>query len=126
MNMSDERSNAVDQPLGGSKLAQTVDSVFGNGDPFHYPTFRKKMQERTRRAQERLKAAGFSTGGTPPFGYDRWLVDSSRKPIRVLAEGEEVSMKGHHVMMLPTNKMQLRIMHRIAKMSQTNQRERLH
>ena len=70
-------------------------------------------------AQLHLAKAGFSTGGRPPFGFRRWLVNADGTPVRQLAEGEYVKMAGHHVVWLPGPETELALIRRILQMLET-------
>jgi hypothetical protein len=67
-------------------------------------------------AQIALARRGFSTGGRPPHGFDRWLVKEDGTQVRKLADGERVRMAGHHVVWLPGSEAKLRINPRIVDM----------
>jgi hypothetical protein len=42
---------------------------------------RRDLAQKMIYAQLNLAKAGFSTGGRPPFGFDRWLVKADRTPV---------------------------------------------
>lgn len=52
-------------------------------------------------AQIGLAKLGFSTGGRPPYAFERWLVDAAGTRVRKLEPGEVVRKQGHHVVWLP-------------------------
>ena len=70
-------------------------------------------------AQLNLAKAGFSTGGRPPFGFRRWLVQIDGTRVRELADGEYVKMAGHHVVWMPGPEAELAIILRILVMLET-------
>jgi hypothetical protein len=70
-------------------------------------------------AQIRLAKLGFSTGGRPPYGFDRWLAAEDGTPIRALAAGERVRMAGHHVVWVPGSEEKLAVVRRILKLLDT-------
>jgi hypothetical protein len=63
--------------------------------------FRGELAMKMIHAHASLAKQGFSTGGRAPYGFRRWLVESSGRPMRILAAGEIVRMAGHHVRWLP-------------------------
>jgi Recombinase len=75
--------------------------------------FRLELADKLLRAQVRLAELGFSIGGSPPYGFERWLAGPDRTPVRKLLPGERVRMAGHHVVWLPTATDQLAIIERI-------------
>jgi len=78
--------------------------------------FRQDLAEKMILAQLSLAKSGFSTGGRPPFGYRRWLVDAIGNRIRELEKGEIVRKQGHHVMWLPGHEAELDLIRRILAM----------
>ncbi|MCI0334113.1 MAG: recombinase family protein [Planctomycetes bacterium] len=78
--------------------------------------FRQNLAETMIFAQLGLAKSGFSTGGRPPFGYRRWLVDAVGNRIRELEKGEIVRKQGHHVMWLPGPEAELDLIRRILAM----------
>jgi hypothetical protein len=77
---------------------------------------RRDLAQKIIYAQLNLAKAGFSTGGRPPFGFRRWLVNPDGTPVRELAEGEYVKMTGHHVTWLPGPEKELVLIRRILDM----------
>jgi len=72
---------------------------------------RQDLAKKILLAQLTLAKMGFSTGGRPPYGFRRWLVDESGQRLRCLAEGEYVKRRGCHVVWLPAedNTLQVRL-----------------
>ena len=58
---------------------------------------RRDLAEKILFSQLALAKAGFSTGGRPPYGFRRWLVNESGEPIRQLDPGERVRKRGDSV-----------------------------
>ena len=81
--------------------------------------FRQELAEKMIFAQLNLAKFGYSTGGRPPFGYQRWLVDEQGSRIRQLADGEVVRKRGNHVMWLPGAEEELDLIRRIITMLET-------
>jgi hypothetical protein len=63
-----------------------------------------------------LAKEGFSTGGRPPFAFDRWLVRQDGERVRKLQDGEILRMAGHHVVWLPADDERLSLALRIREM----------
>jgi len=63
--------------------------------------FRRELAQKMIYTQISLAKAGFSVGGRPPYGFDRWLVREDGTRVRKLDEGEYVRKSGHHVLWLP-------------------------
>lgn len=82
-------------------------------------TERRDLAQKILYAQLNLAKAGFSTGGRPPFGFRRWLVQADGSPVRQLAEGEYVKRAGHHVLWLPGPEQELALIDRILQLLET-------
>ena len=80
---------------------------------------RRDLAQKMIYAQLNLAKAGFSTGGRPPFGFRRWLVQADGTRVRQLAEGEYVQRAGHHVLWLPGPEEELALIRRILAMLET-------
>ncbi|MBI1347094.1 hypothetical protein GC163_12490 [bacterium] len=78
--------------------------------------FRDDLAEKMLHAQIQLARRGFSTGGRPPFGFRRVLVDGSGRVVRPLQDGEIVRQAGHHVVWLPGPDHELDLIRRILSM----------
>jgi hypothetical protein len=78
--------------------------------------YRTELARKILEAQIALARRGFSTGGRPLHGFDRWLVKDDCTPVRMLADGERVRMASHHVLWLPTNERKLEVNRRIIEM----------
>ena len=94
--------NRVAQPRqrGQQYIADDVLSMFEyaqNGD------FLNKLSQRVLETQLRNAKQGFRTGGRPPYGFARVLVDSDGKKIRELLPGEVVKMEGCHIVNHPSD-----------------------
>lgn len=80
---------------------------------------RRDLAQKMIYAQLNLAKAGFSTGGRPPFGFRRWLVQGDGTPVRQLVDGEYVQRAGHHVVWLPGPDEELSLIQRILVMLET-------
>ena len=63
--------------------------------------YSRKLSELTLRGSKSRAALGHSTGGPPPFGYDRLLLDNAGGSVRVLRRGE-CAAEGQHVIWTPS------------------------
>ena len=63
----------------------------------------KILAERIVACQARLAEDGYWTGGRPPYGFGRFLVDADGTEIRELEEGERVRQPGCHVRIRPND-----------------------
>ncbi len=67
--------------------------------------------------RSRLRAAeGFRVGGFAPYGYKRLLVDSQRRPIRTLEDGERKVEKTQRVVLIPGDSGEIEVIKRIFNM----------
>ena len=79
---------------GGTDLSQVVQSLFAyhkSGQEL------KDLADRVLDAHRKLAEQGFRTGGKAPYGFGRFLVDSSGNVKEELSEGRYVRQPGHHV-----------------------------
>ncbi len=97
-------------------IAETITAVvdYDRGDEDRIDLAQKIID-----AQVHLAKLGYSTGGRPPYGFRRWLVQDAGAPLRELANGERVRMAGHHVVWLPTAEDELKVIRRILRMLET-------
>jgi len=74
---------------------------------------RRDLAQKIIHAQLALAKMGYSTGGRPPYGFQRWLVREDGTALRSLQDGERVRMRGHHVVWLPGDDHKLVVIRRI-------------
>ena len=86
---------------------------------------RRELAQKMIYAQLNLAKQGFSTGGRPPFGFRRWLVQADGTPVRQLAAGETVKLAGHHVFWLPGPEEERALIRRILDLLQTMKASRV-
>jgi hypothetical protein len=77
------------------------------------------LAEKILNSQLALARAGYSTGGRPPLGFERWLVSADGTDRRKLQDKEHVRLPGYHVVWLPTNEAALQLAFRIIEMLET-------
>lgn len=98
-------------PLGSrQKLEDLLVSVL---DYNYAGEYRTELARKIIEAQIALARRGYSTGGRPPHGFDRWLVKDDGTQVRKLMDGERVRMAGHHVVWMPGDEEKLRLNLRI-------------
>ncbi len=87
--------------------------------------FRRDLAEKLIHAKIKLAKLGFSIGGEPPYGFQRWLCteDGTRK--RELEDHEIVKLPGHHVAWLPTRSAELVVVNRILDLIETTPASRI-
>ena len=73
----------------------------------------RDLSDKMVHCQIALATGGFSTGGRPPFAFDRWLVRRDGERVRQLQDGEIMRMAGHHVVWLPAEDERLSLALRI-------------
>jgi hypothetical protein len=103
-------------PRGQRDLGEAIVAMI---DYDHAGKERRDLAQKILYAQLNLAKAGFSTGGRPPYGFRRWLVQSDGTPVRQLAEGEYVKRAGHHVVWLPGPEEEQAVIRRILGMLET-------
>jgi hypothetical protein len=87
--------------------------------------FRRVLADKILRAQVDLIKLGVSTGGSPPYGMERWLAREDGTRVRKLLPGERVKWAGHHVIWWPTAEDQLAVVDRIFKLLPTTAASRI-
>lgn len=89
-------SGEVSEPMqrGQDNLARDFTMLFGY---YESGGFLNKLAERVLLAQKLLALQGYRTGGNPPYGFVRVLVDASGKILEELALGRRVRQEGCHV-----------------------------
>jgi hypothetical protein len=100
-------------PRGRRDLGESIVALI---DYDHAGQERRDLAQKMIYAQLNLAKEGYSTGGRPPFGFRRWLVQVDGTPVRQLAQGERVKMAGHHVVWLPGPEEELALIRRILAM----------
>jgi hypothetical protein len=78
--------------------------------------FPRELSEKMVYCQVALAKGGFTTGGRPPFAFDRWLVRQDGERVRKLQDGEIMRMARHHVVWLPADDERLSLALRIREM----------
>ncbi|MBA2116147.1 recombinase family protein [Bremerella alba] len=81
---------------------------------------RRELAQKIIYAHIRLAKDAYSTGGQPPYGFRRWLVNESGEALRELEKGEIVRRQGHHVVWLPSDDAEWTTIHRILELLKTN------
>lgn len=101
-------------PVGPGQRRNITDPLLALLDYDAAGKFRWDLAQKLLLAQVRLAKAGFSIGGYPLYGFERWLVrEADGQPVRKLADGEHTKMASHHVCWLPTDEAKLAVLRRI-------------
>lgn len=91
---------------GQTDLSHIVEMLFG----YHQSgEFLKSLAERVILAQSQLAREGYWTGGNPPYGFARYLVDGEGNVVEELPKGKHVRQPGHHVRILPKDEEKIHI-----------------
>jgi hypothetical protein len=86
---------------------------------------RTELAQKILLAQLSLAERGFSTGGRPPYGFRRWLVQDDGTHIRELTDGERVRTRGQHVVLLPGPDSEWDVINRILGLLKTTPANRV-
>ena len=78
--------------------------------------FRRQLAEKVLLALPRLAEQGVSIGGSPPYGFERWLATADGTRVRKLPPGERVKRVGHHVLWWPTAEAELAVVDRMQQL----------
>jgi len=115
----------VCEPLGPRQRADIGDQILSMIEFDRAGRDRRDLAQKIIHAQISLAKQGFSTGGNPPYGFGRWLVNDAGEPVRELEKGESVRMRNHHVVWIPTKQGELEIIYRILDMLRTQSAYRI-
>lgn len=110
--------NSVVGPLKNGARVEMADLLMMAIDYHVSGEFRRELAEKLITAKIRLAELGFSIGGEPPYGGQRWLCSADGTPKRALLPREYVKMPGHHVVWLPDDT-KLKVVHRILDLVET-------
>jgi hypothetical protein len=101
-------SDGIAEPIGGDgiDLANEIAMLL---DYRESGQFLKNLAERILLAQRYLAERGFRTGGSPPYGFARFLVDECTGEVEELEKGRVVKKPGCHVTIMPKDEEKLRI-----------------
>ena len=94
-------------------VAEQITAIIDYNDAGKAP---RELSQKMVHCQVALASAGFSTGGRPPFAFDRWLASDDGAIVRRLQDGEILRMAGHHVVWLPADDERLQLALRIRNM----------
>lgn len=108
--------STVCPPLGPRQRVDIGDQVLAMIDFDRAGRDRRDLAQKIIHAQISLAKKGFSTGGDPPYGFRRWLVNDAGEPSRELERGESVRMRNHHVVWIPSQTEELDVIRRILEM----------
>jgi hypothetical protein len=61
----------------------------------------------------KISQQGYWAGGKPPYGFQRVLLDETRKPVQILAVGQRKSLQNQRVTLAPGNGQQVATVRRI-------------
>jgi len=95
-------SGKVGEPLDVGQANPVVDMEL-YFEYYESGEYLRKLSERVVTAQKTLAEGGFRTGGKPPYGFGRILVDSSGKTLQDLPPGRRVRQPGCHVRIVVTD-----------------------
>lgn len=103
-------------PLKRGQRQDVGEAVAGYVDYHKSGEFLDDLAEKMVYVHIELTSGGFSSGGRPPFGFDRFLVGNDGAIIRPLEKGEVVRRHGHHVAWLPSSESDIKLLGRILSM----------
>ncbi len=108
--------NLTLSPLKRGQRQDVGEAVAGYVDYHKSGEFLDEHSEKMIYAHIELTLQGYSSGGTPPFPFQRYLVRNDGTVIRPLAKGEVVRLQGHHVAWLPRSESEIKLLRRILDM----------
>lgn len=99
--------------LGKPKENDQLHQVYVQFERFRAAQYSKELSEKVLRGCIKIVQQGYWAGGTPPYGFQRLLLDEARKPVQVLAPGQRKSIQNQRVTLAPGDDRCVAIVRRI-------------
>lgn len=89
--------------LGKPKQNDQLYQVYVQFERFRAAQYSKELSDKVFRGCIKISQQGYWAGGKPPYGFQRLLLDETRKPVQVLADGQRKSIQNQRVTLTPGN-----------------------
>jgi len=89
--------------LGKPKQNDQLYQVYVQFERFRAAQYSKELSDKVFRGCIKISQQGYWAGGKPPYGFHRLLLDETRKPVQVLADGQRKSIQNQRVTLAPGN-----------------------
>lgn len=99
--------------LGKPKQNDQLYQVYVQFERFRAAQYSKELSDKVFRGCVKITQQGFWAGGKPPYGFQRLLLDETRKPVQILADGQRKSIQNQRVTLAPGNGQQVATVRRI-------------
>jgi len=89
--------------LGKPKQNDQLYQVYVQFERFRAAQYSKELSDKVFRGCIKISQQGYWAGGKPPYGFQRLLLDETRKPVQILADGQRKSIQNQRVTLAPGN-----------------------
>lgn len=83
--------------LGKPKQDDQLHQVYVQFERFRAAQYSRELSDKVFRGCVKISQQGYWAGGKPPYGFQRLLLDESRKPVQALAAGQRKSIQNQRV-----------------------------
>lgn len=101
--------------LGKPKENDQLYQVYVQFERFRAAQYSKELSDKVFRGCVKISQQGYWAGGKPPYGFQRLLLDETRKPVQILAEGQRKSIQNQRVTLIPGSGQHGAVVRRIFK-----------
>jgi DNA invertase Pin-like site-specific DNA recombinase len=99
--------------LGLPKKNDPLHSVFVGFERFRAAQYSRELSEKVFKGCAKISEQGFRSGGNPPYGLHRLLLNEARQPVQILKPGERKSIQNQRVTLAPGDAKEMAIVRRI-------------
>ena len=99
--------------LGLPKKNDPLHSVFVGFERFRAAQYSRELSEKVFKGCAKISEQGFRSGGTPPYGLHRLLLNEVREPVQILKPGERKSIQNQRVTLAPGDPKEIAVVRRI-------------
>ena len=99
--------------LGKPKPDDQLHQVYVQFERFRAAQYSKELSDKVFRGCVKISQQGYWAGGKPPYGFQRLLLDESRKPVQILSAGQRKSIQNQRVTLAPGNGQHVAVVQRI-------------
>ncbi|MEK7270277.1 MAG: recombinase family protein, partial [Planctomycetota bacterium] len=99
--------------LGLPKKNDPLHSVFVGFERFRAAQYSRDLSEKVFKGSAKVSEQGYHSGGFPPYGMHRLLLDEARRPVQILKPREWKSIQNQRVTLAPGEAKEIGVVRRI-------------
>jgi DNA invertase Pin-like site-specific DNA recombinase len=99
--------------LGKPKENDQLHQVYVQFERFRAAQYSRELSDKVFRGCIKIAQQGYWAGGKPPFGFQRLLLDETKKPVQILASGQRKSIQNQRVTLTPGEEHEIAVIRRI-------------